>query len=107
MVRSKINKDTMTKTAYELSKQPWSAEECEEESKKKVEASMSSDERIAKLRKITEDMLSHKSDYSQSAKALAMAAYKVYYFSIITFSEKSYINRRQRKKQDHLSKRRR
>ena len=77
MVRSKISKDTMTKSAYEISKNPWAAEECEEESKKKVEASMSREERIAKLRQVTEDMLSHKSDYSQSAKALAMAAYKV------------------------------
>jgi len=76
MVRKRIMKDTMTKVAYETSKNPWESEEAEEESKKKLEASMSREERISKLRQITEEMLTHKSDYSQSAKALAMQAYK-------------------------------
>jgi len=76
MVRNKINKDTMTKTAYDLSRQPYAAEEVEEESRRKVEAGLSSEERILKLRGITEKMLSHQSDYAQSAKALAAAAYK-------------------------------
>jgi len=76
MVRSKITKDTMTKTAYDISIQPWSLEEMQEESHKKMESSLTREERIEKLRKVTEEMLSHKSDYSQSAKALAMAAYK-------------------------------
>ena len=77
MVRKRIMKDTMTKVAYETNKNPWESEEAEEESKKKLEASMSREERISKLRQITEEMLTHKSDYSQSAKALAMQAYKV------------------------------
>ena len=77
MVRSKINKDTLTKTAYNISCQPWSSEEMHEESQKRLEIGMSREERIVKLRKITEEMLTHKSDYSQSAKALAMQAYKV------------------------------
>merc|ERR1712130_753882 len=47
MVRSKINKDSMSK-----------------------------EERIEKLRQVTEEMLTHKSDYSQSARVLAMQAYK-------------------------------
>jgi len=76
MVRNKINKDTMTKTAYDLSRQPYAAEEVEEESRRKVETEMSREERIAKLRGITEQMLSHKSDYALTAKALAAAAYK-------------------------------
>ena len=86
----------MTKVAYDLSRQPYAAEEVEEESRKKVElpviiiviiiiiiiiikveAGLSREERIAKLRGITEQMLSHKSDYAQSARALAAAAYKV------------------------------
>ena len=67
----------MTKTAYDLSRQPYAAEEVEEESRRKVEAGLSSEERILKLRGITEKMLSHQSDYAQSAKALAAAAYKV------------------------------
>jgi len=70
MVRSKINKDTMTKTAYDINRQE------EAESKKKMEASMSREERIEKLRQVTEQMLTHKSDYSQSARVLAMQAYK-------------------------------
>jgi len=70
MVRSKINKDTMTKTAYDIKRQE------EAESKKKMEASMSREERIEKLRQVTEQMLTHKSDYSQSARVLAMQAYK-------------------------------
>merc|ERR1712227_977183 len=76
MVRKRIMMDTMTKVAYETSKNPWESEEAEEESKKKLEASMSREERISKLRQITEEMLTRKSDYSQSAKALAMQAYK-------------------------------
>merc|ERR1712110_607202 len=75
MVRNKINKDTMTKTAYDLNRQPYAAE-VEEESRRKVETEMSREERIAKLRGITEQMLSHKSDYALTAKALAAAAYK-------------------------------
>ena len=67
----------MTKTAYDLSRQPFAAEEVEEESRRKVESEMSREERIAKLRGITEKMLSHKSDYALTARALAAAAYKV------------------------------
>ena len=76
-VESIISQDTMTKTAYDLSRQPYAAEEVEEESRRKVETEMSREERIAKLRGITEQMLSHKSDYALTAKALAAAAYKV------------------------------
>jgi len=76
MVRSKITKDTLTKTAYDISRQPWSLEEMQEESQKKMESSLTREERIEKLRSVTEEMLSHKSDYSQSARALAMQAYK-------------------------------
>ena len=78
----------MTKTAYDLSRQPYAAEEVEEESRRKVEAGLSSEERILKLRGITEKMLSHQSDYAQSAKALAAAAYKVGFSVIIIDDEK-------------------
>ena len=47
----------MAKTACDLSRQPWAAEEVEEESRRRMEAGMSREERIEKLRKITEDML--------------------------------------------------
>lgn len=77
LVRSKICKETVTKTAYDINRQPWDVTEIEEESSKKVEAALSREDRICQLRKITEDMLSHKSDYSQSARSLAMQAYKV------------------------------
>ena len=76
-VRSKISRETVTKEAYEASRQPWELEEVEEEARRRVEASLSSKERVAKLRQVTEKMLSHQSDYAQSARALAIAAYKV------------------------------
>ena len=77
MVRSKICKETVTKTAYEINRQPWDVTEIEEESSKKVEAGLLREDRISELRKITEEMLTHKSDYSQSARSLAIQAYKV------------------------------
>ena len=52
-----FSQDTMAKTACDLSRQPWAAEEVEEESRRRMEAGMSREERIEKLRKITEDML--------------------------------------------------
>ena len=76
-VRSKISRETVTKEAYEASRQPWELEEVEEEARRRVEAGLSSEERVAKLRQVTEKMLSHQSDYAQSARALAIAAYKV------------------------------
>jgi len=76
LVRSKICKETVTKTVYDINRQPWDVTELEEESIKKVSAGLSREERISKLRQITEEMLSHKSDYSQSARSLAIQAYK-------------------------------
>ena len=76
-VRSKISRETVTKEACEASRQPWALEEVEEEARRRVEAGLSSEERVAKLRQVTEKMLSHQSDYAQSARALAIAAYKV------------------------------
>merc|ERR1719245_519335 len=58
MVRKRIMKDTMTKVVYETSKNPWESEEAEEVSRKKLEASMSREERISKLRQITEERIS-------------------------------------------------
>ena len=82
-VRSKISRETVTKEAYEASRQPWELEEVEEEARRRVEAGLSSEERVAKLRQVTEKMLSHQSDYAQSARALAIAAYKVGTMKII------------------------
>ena len=76
-VRSKISRETVTKEAYEASRQPWELEEVEEEARRRGEAGLSREERVAKLRQVTEKMLSHQSDYAQSARALAIAAYKV------------------------------
>ena len=76
-VRSKISRETVTKEAYEASRQPWELEEVEEEARRRVEAGLSCEERVARLRQVTEKMLSHQSDYAQSARALAIAAYKV------------------------------
>ena len=77
MVRNKICQETVTKTMYDISRQPLDVTELEEESTKKIEAGLSREERISQLRRVTEEMLSHKSDYSQSARNLAMQAYKV------------------------------
>ena len=76
-VRSNICKETVTKTMVDINRQPWDVTELEEESTKKIEAGLSREERISQLRAVTEQMLSHKSDYSQSARSLAMQAYKV------------------------------
>ena len=86
-VRSKISRETVTKEAYEASRQPWELEEVEEEARRRVEAGLSSEERVAKLRQVTEKMLSHQSDYAQSARALAIAAYKVGKMKIILMFE--------------------
>ena len=86
-VRSKISRETVTKEAYEASRQPWELEEVEEEARRRVEAGLSSEERVAKLRQVTEKMLSHQSDYAQSARALAIAAYKVGRMKILLMLE--------------------
>ena len=86
-VRSKISRETVTKEAYEASRQPWELEEVEEEARRRVEAGLSSEERVAKLRQVTEKMLSHQSDYAQSARALAIAAYKVATIEILLMLE--------------------
>ena len=86
-VRSKICRETVTKEAYEASRQPWELEEVEQEARRRVEAGLSSEERVAKLRQVTEKMLSHQSDYAQSARALAIAAYKVGRMKILLMLE--------------------
>ena len=86
-VRSKISRETVTKEAYEASRQPWELEEVEEEARRRVEAGLSREERVAKLRQVTEKMLSHQSDYAQSARALAIAAYKVGRMKIVLMLE--------------------
>merc|ERR1712013_313431 len=51
-----------------------SMEELEEESSRKVEAGLCAEERIAQLRKTTEEMLTHRTEYIQSTRELAMQA---------------------------------
>jgi len=74
MVRNKISKESVGKAMYEIHKQPWELEELEEESNRKVQAQLSSEERIEELRKTTESMLMHRTEYLQSARELAMQA---------------------------------
>jgi len=73
-VRNKISRESVTKSMYEIYKHPWELEEMEEESKRKVETGLTSEERIEELRKITESMLLHKTEYLQSARELAVQA---------------------------------
>jgi len=74
MVRNRISRDSVAKTMYEINRQPWELEELEEESSRKVEAALSAEERIAQLRKTTEEMLTHRTEYLQSTRELAMQA---------------------------------
>jgi hypothetical protein len=74
MVRNRISRDSVAKTMYEINRQPWELEELEEESSRKVEAGLNVEERIAELRKTTEEMLTHRTEYMQSTRELAMQA---------------------------------
>merc|ERR1712013_956420 len=73
-VRNRISRDSVAKTMYEINRQPWELEELEEESSRKVEAGLCAEERIAQLRKTTEEMLTHRTEYIQSTRELAMQA---------------------------------
>jgi len=74
MVRNRISRDSVAKTMYEINRQPWELEELEEESSRKVETGLNAEERIAQLRKTTEEMLTHRTEYMQSTRELAMQA---------------------------------
>eukprot|EP00092_Neocalanus_flemingeri_P031453 GFUD01034159.1.p1 GENE.GFUD01034159.1~~GFUD01034159.1.p1 ORF type:complete len:339 (+),score=136.24 GFUD01034159.1:151-1167(+) len=73
-VRNRISKESMAKTTYEINRQSREKEELEEESDKKVEAALSKEERIEKLRCTTESMLTHRTEYIQSTRELALQA---------------------------------
>ena len=77
MVRNRISRDSVAKTMYEINRQPWELEELEEESSRKVEAGLSQEERIAELRRTTESMLTHRTEYIQSTRELALQAMRV------------------------------
>jgi len=74
MVRNRISRDSVAKTMYEINRQPWELEELEEESSRKVEAGLSREERIEELRRTTESMLTHRTEYIQSTRELALQA---------------------------------
>jgi len=74
MVRNKISKESMAKTMYEINRQPWELEQLEEESSRKVETGLSREDRIEALRQTTENMLTHRTEYMQSTRELAMQA---------------------------------
>jgi len=76
MVAGKINKETVTKNAYEISKHSFDVEEIEEESRRRVAASLGAAERVAALRAVTEEMLTKQTEYSQSGRQLALQAYR-------------------------------
>jgi len=73
-VRNKISKESVAKTMYEINRQPWELHQLEEESKRKVEAGLSREERNEELRQVTEDMLMHRTEYMQSTRELALQA---------------------------------
>ena len=80
MVRNRISRDSVAKTMYEINRQPWELEELEEleeESSRKVEAGLSQEDRIAELRRTTESMLTHRTEYIQSTRELALQAMRV------------------------------
>jgi len=73
-VRNRISRESVAKTMYEINQQPWELEELEEESSRKVQAGLSKEERIEELRRTTESMLTHRTEYIQSTRELALQA---------------------------------
>jgi len=79
LVRSRVSsmtEDTVTKKAVIAHQRPWSYGEVEEEEKMREEADMRSEERIARLRKVTEEMLTARNEYAVSTRDLVMKAIK-------------------------------
>merc|ERR1712142_1238039 len=73
--RDKLARDSSNWMQYKLTRDRKAfSENLEEESSRKVEAALSAEERIAQLRKTTEEMLTHRTEYLQSTRELAMQA---------------------------------
>jgi len=73
---SSLTEETATKKAYMLHRQPWDEQELEEEAERKEVAELRSEERIAQLRKVTEEMITSRREYLVSTRELAMRAIK-------------------------------
>jgi len=74
-VRSQVmSRASVAKECYEAHCQPWPEDQVEEESLKKASAELSAEERIEQLRKITEQMITSRTEYAESTRSLAMRA---------------------------------
>merc|ERR1712147_7226 len=74
-VRSQVmSRASVAKECYEAHRQPWEAEQLEEESVKKASAELSAEERIEQLRRTTEEMLTSRTEYVVSTRSLALQA---------------------------------
>jgi len=74
-VRSQVmSRASVTKECYEAHRQPWAADQVEEESLKKASAELSSEERIEQLRRTTEEMITSRTEYVESTRSLVMRA---------------------------------
>jgi len=76
-VRRRVSKSgCMAKECYEAHRQPYGVEELVEEQGIKVAREQSDEERIQALRKVTEEMLTARTEYVVSTRALALRAMK-------------------------------
>merc|ERR1719153_1563526 len=74
-VRSQVmSRASVAKECYEAHRQPWEAEQLEEESVKKASTELSAEERIEQLRRTTEEMLTSRTEYVASTRSLALQA---------------------------------
>merc|ERR1712200_166445 len=74
-VRSQVmSRASVAKECYEAHRQPWEAEQLEEESVKKASTELSAEERIEQLRRTTEEMLTSRTEYVVSTRSLALQA---------------------------------
>merc|ERR1712130_226495 len=74
-VRSQVmSRASVAKECYEAHCQPWAEDQVEEESLKKASAELGAEERIEQLKKITEQMITSRTEYAESTRSLAMRA---------------------------------
>lgn len=76
-VRRRVEKSgCMAKECYEVHRQPFGVEELVEEESYKAAREESAEERIERLRKVTEQMLTSRTEYVVSTRSLALRAMK-------------------------------
>jgi len=75
---SSLAEETTAWKMYSIHKQPWDLAELEEVSERKIESALSEEERLAELRKVTEKMITARTEYLVSTRELAMRAIKEY-----------------------------